>query len=128
MASADSASKATSAAAPNASTTAASKATSQARAYGYSERAVAILASLLRRRRADAQLLRIGPRTIEIEMVPGATVRLERPIGCPHYEPAADSARCRSYLPDGACARPDELVCVELVRLRNLQRSSRSST
>ena len=35
---------------------------------------------------------------------------------CPHYLPRSGSKRCRHYLKGGACARPDELMCVEWLR------------
>ena len=38
------------------------------------------------------------------------------PVSCPKYEPAAGSKRCVHYLPNGACARPDELMCVEWLK------------
>lgn len=37
-------------------------------------------------------------------------------IECPRYEPIPGSRRCRHYLDDGACARPDELMCVEWLK------------
>ncbi len=37
-------------------------------------------------------------------------------VRCPHFEPLPGTARCRSYYPNGACARPDELMCVEWMR------------
>lgn len=45
--------------------------------------------------------------------------RQGRPAGitCPHYAPKPGSKRCRHYLPNGACDRPDELMCREWVRL-----------
>ena len=45
--------------------------------------------------------------------------RQGRPEGitCPHYAPKPGSKRCRHYLPNGACDRPDELMCREWVRL-----------
>lgn len=33
-------------------------------------------------------------------------------VGCPHYEPIPGTRRCRSYYPNGACSRPDELMCI----------------
>ena len=35
---------------------------------------------------------------------------------CPHYEPKPGSKRCRHYLEGGACARPDEFMCVEWLK------------
>lgn len=37
-------------------------------------------------------------------------------IECPKYEPIPGSRRCRHYLDNGACARPDELMCVEWLK------------
>lgn len=37
-------------------------------------------------------------------------------ITCPKYEPNAGSRRCRHYLDNGGCARPDELMCVEWLK------------
>ncbi|MCC7536614.1 MAG: hypothetical protein IT379_10395 [Deltaproteobacteria bacterium] len=42
------------------------------------------------------------------------TTRL--PVSCPKYEPVPGSKRCVHYLPNGACARPDELMCVEWLK------------
>ena len=36
---------------------------------------------------------------------------------CPHYEPVPGSKRCRHYLKNGACARPDEFMCVEWLKV-----------
>jgi len=38
-------------------------------------------------------------------------------FGCPHYEAVAGKKRCRHYLDGGSCARPDEFMCVEWLRL-----------
>lgn len=35
---------------------------------------------------------------------------------CPHYEAPQGEKRCRHYLENGACARPDELMCVEWLK------------
>jgi len=43
---------------------------------------------------------------------PGPT----RTFSCPHYDPLPGSKRCRSYLEGGACARPDEFMCVEWLK------------
>src|SRR5690606_38368380 len=37
-------------------------------------------------------------------------------ISCPKYEAMEGSRRCRSYLDNGGCARPDELMCVEWLK------------
>lgn len=37
-------------------------------------------------------------------------------IACPKYEPIPGSRRCAHYLDNGACARPDELMCVEWLK------------
>ena len=37
-------------------------------------------------------------------------------ITCPHYDPLSGSKRCRNYAQGGACARPDELMCVEWLK------------
>lgn len=36
-----------------------------------------------------------------------------REISCPKYEPQPGSRRCLHYLPNGACSRPDEFMCIE---------------
>ena len=36
---------------------------------------------------------------------------------CPHYDPAPGNKRCRQYVDGGACARPDEFMCTEWLRL-----------
>lgn len=38
------------------------------------------------------------------------------PVQCEHYEPGEDGRRCVHYLANGACARPDEFMCVEWLR------------
>jgi hypothetical protein len=43
-------------------------------------------------------------------------------VKCPHYEPLPGTSRCRSYYPNGACARPDELMCVEWLRANGYAR------
>ena len=37
-------------------------------------------------------------------------------FSCPLYEPKPGSKRCRHYLDGGACARPDEFMCVEWLK------------
>ena len=38
-------------------------------------------------------------------------------FGCPHYDALTGKKRCRHYLDGGSCARPDEFMCVEWLRL-----------
>jgi len=38
-------------------------------------------------------------------------------FGCPHYDALPGKKRCRHYLDGGSCARPDEFMCVEWLRL-----------
>ncbi|HEV2743514.1 MAG TPA: hypothetical protein VGV91_10185, partial [Rubrobacter sp.] len=38
------------------------------------------------------------------------------PVTCPHYDPLPGARRCRHYVPNGACERPDELMCVEWLK------------
>lgn len=42
----------------------------------------------------------------------------DRPVGitCPHYEAIPGRKHCRHYLQNGACARPDELMCSEWLK------------
>jgi len=35
---------------------------------------------------------------------------------CPHYDAPPGEKRCRHYLTNGACARPDELMCIEFLK------------
>ena len=37
-------------------------------------------------------------------------------IECPKYEALAGGRRCKHYLDNGGCARPDELMCVEWLK------------
>ena len=37
-------------------------------------------------------------------------------VECPHYSPVPDSRRCRHYLTNGGCDRPDELMCREWLK------------
>ena len=39
-----------------------------------------------------------------------------RRVECPHYSPIPDSRRCRHYLTNGGCGRPDELMCREWLK------------
>lgn len=41
------------------------------------------------------------------------------PIACEHYVPIQGSRRCRDYLANGGCARPNEFMCVEWLRLNS---------
>jgi hypothetical protein len=47
-----------------------------------------------------------------------ATATAERPPGitCPHYESQPGEKRCRHYVKGGACARPDEFMCIEWLK------------
>ncbi len=36
---------------------------------------------------------------------------------CPHYAPKPGTKRCRHYVGNGACDRPDELMCVEWTKV-----------
>jgi hypothetical protein len=45
------------------------------------------------------------------------------PVTCPHYAPPPGERLCRHYLPNGACDRPDEFLCVEWLK-RNGPRAS----
>ena len=38
---------------------------------------------------------------------------------CPHYSQVAGSKRCAHYLDGGACAREDEFMCIEWLRLNH---------
>ncbi|HEU4406784.1 MAG TPA: hypothetical protein VFS43_16070 [Polyangiaceae bacterium] len=38
------------------------------------------------------------------------------PVTCPHYDPLPGARRCRHFLANGACDRPDELMCVEWLK------------
>ena len=40
----------------------------------------------------------------------------KRSIECVKYEPTEGSKRCKHYLDNGACALPDELMCVEWLK------------
>ena len=42
----------------------------------------------------------------------------DRPAGitCPHYEAIPGRKHCRHYLDNGACSRPDELMCSEWLK------------
>ena len=40
-------------------------------------------------------------------------------FSCPHYSPVAGGKRCAHYLEGGACAREDEFMCVEWLRLNH---------
>jgi hypothetical protein len=39
------------------------------------------------------------------------------PVTCPHYDPLPGARRCRHFLANGACERPDELMCVEWLKV-----------
>ena len=35
---------------------------------------------------------------------------------CPHYDPSPGEKRCRSFVANGGCSRPDELMCTEWLK------------
>lgn len=37
-------------------------------------------------------------------------------VSCSHYSPLPQNKHCRHYLPNGACSRPGELMCVEWLK------------
>jgi hypothetical protein len=45
------------------------------------------------------------------------------PVTCPHYAPPPGERPCRHYLPNGACDRPDEFLCVEWLKRNGLRAS-----
>jgi hypothetical protein len=45
-----------------------------------------------------------------------APVPTEPTFTCPHYAPPPGSKRCRHYVSNGACDRPDQLMCVEWLK------------
>lgn len=51
--------------------------------------------------------------------MPTAIIDKSKPLGitCPDYQPQPGTKRCAQYLPNGACARPDDAMCVEWVKL-----------
>lgn len=49
-------------------------------------------------------------------------------ITCAKYEPIEGSRRCRHYLDDGACLRPDELMCIEWLKRNGHPVPPRSTT
>lgn len=46
----------------------------------------------------------------------GGTGQRPEGITCPHYDAPPGEKRCRQYLKGGACARPDEFMCVEWLK------------
>jgi hypothetical protein len=50
----------------------------------------------------------------------------DRPAGitCPHYEAIPGRKHCRHYLENGACARPDELMCSEWLKVNGHGRAT----
>lgn len=49
-------------------------------------------------------------------------------ITCPHYEPLAGGKRCASYCEGGGCARPDEFMCSEWLKLNGRAVPTRADT
>lgn len=48
---------------------------------------------------------------------------------CPHYRALPGTKRCRAYMDDGACTRPDEFMCTEWLRANGYgQRPSQTVT
>lgn len=47
---------------------------------------------------------------------PGQEGGERRDFTCPHYDPVPGGKRCKSYLDNGACSRPDEFMCVEWLK------------
>lgn len=39
------------------------------------------------------------------------------PITCPDFEPLPNGKRCRHYLANGACSRPDHFMCEEWLKV-----------
>lgn len=39
------------------------------------------------------------------------------PITCPDFDPLHGGKRCRHYLPNGACSRPDHFMCDEWLKV-----------
>ena len=49
----------------------------------------------------------------------GKPARTDDNYRCQHYSPVAGGKRCTHYLEGGACARDDEFMCVEWLRLNH---------
>lgn len=47
---------------------------------------------------------------------PGQAGGEQRDFTCPHYDPVPGGKRCKSYVENGACSRPDEFMCVEWLK------------
>jgi hypothetical protein len=58
------------------------------------------------------------------EARPQGVTRDTPPVSCPKYEPVPGSRRCRDYLPNGGCARPDEFMCVEWLKANGHARAA----
>lgn len=39
------------------------------------------------------------------------------PITCPHFSAVPGTRRCREYLPNGSCQRPDQFMCLEWLKV-----------
>ena len=52
----------------------------------------------------------------------------KRSIECVKYEPTEGGKRCKHYLDNGACALPDELMCVEWLKANGHAVESRGLT
>jgi hypothetical protein len=48
-------------------------------------------------------------------------------FSCSYYSPKPGSKRCRHYLQNGACDRPDELMCVEWMKANNQSKPEQPS-
>jgi len=51
-------------------------------------------------------------------MAPDAT---KPAFTCPHYDPPPGEKRCRHFIANGSCARPDVFMCVEWLRANGQQ-------
>lgn len=56
------------------------------------------------------------------------SIQGDRPAGitCPHYEAIPGQKHCRHYLDNGACSRPDELMCSEWLKANGHDRATPS--
>ncbi|MCP4603960.1 MAG: hypothetical protein GY847_26130 [Proteobacteria bacterium] len=48
------------------------------------------------------------------------SLKVSKPFQCQHYNPLSDNNKhCKHYIKGGACSRPDELMCVEWIRVND---------
>jgi hypothetical protein len=54
--------------------------------------------------------------TLKDRLKPAPSATSPPSFTCPHYDPPPGEKRCRSFIGNGSCSRPDELMCTEWLK------------